>query len=70
MVPKVKADGSFSREAAEMRPITVLPEIGKILSRILAGRLQVVLVRNPSLLTSGVLSGMAAQTNVLMWSWT
>ena len=52
MVPKVKADGSFSREAAAMRPITVLPEIGKIISRILAGRLQDVLVRNPSLLTS------------------
>ena len=51
MVPKVKPDGSFRCQASEMRPITVLPELGKIVSRLLATRINSVLVRHPELLT-------------------
>ena len=50
MVPKVKPDGSFQCKASEMRPITVLPELGKITSRLLAARINSVLVRRPELL--------------------
>jgi ribonuclease HI/exonuclease III len=50
LVPKVKADGSFSTEADKMRPITVLPELGKITSRVLAKRLGDILTRNPDFL--------------------
>jgi hypothetical protein len=52
LVPKVKADGSFSCEAGEMRPITLLPEMGKIISRVLAARLGQILTGSPGLLTS------------------
>jgi exonuclease III len=52
LVPKVKADGSFSCEAGEMRPITLLPEMGKIISRVLAARLGQILTASPGLLTS------------------
>jgi exonuclease III len=52
MVPKVKADGSFSRDAGKMRPITVLPELGKLASRILAKRIDRILVQNPNVLSS------------------
>jgi hypothetical protein len=51
MVPKVKPDGSFQCKASAMRPITVLPELGKIASRLLASRINGVLVRHPSLLS-------------------
>jgi hypothetical protein len=51
MVPKVKPDGSFHFKASAMRPITVLPEVGKIASRLLASRINGVLVRHPSLLS-------------------
>ena len=51
MVPKVKHDGSFSCEPESMRPITVLPELGKIANRILARRLDRILVRFPNLLS-------------------
>ena len=50
MVPKVKPDGSFSCAASDMRPITVLPELGKIASRLLARRVGLVLVQYPHLL--------------------
>ncbi len=52
MVPKVKTDGSFSTDPANMRPITVLPELGKIVSRLLSRRIGDVLVRNPTFLSS------------------
>ena len=45
MVPKPRKDGSFTNTAGEMRPITVLPEMGKIISRILASRLSQTLTR-------------------------
>lgn len=51
LVPKVKEDGSFSCDAPDMRPITVLPEMGKIVGRLLARRIDNVLVRNPGLLS-------------------
>ena len=51
MVPKVKPDGSFKCKASAMRPITVLPELGKIASRLLASRINSVLVRHPNLLS-------------------
>jgi len=50
MVPKVKPDGSFACTAENMRPITVLPELGKVTSRLLARRIGEVLVRRPELL--------------------
>ena len=51
MVPKVKPDGSFQCKASAMRPITVLSELGKIASRLLAARINSVLVRHPCLLS-------------------
>jgi hypothetical protein len=50
MVPKVKDDGSFSRDADAMRPITVLPELGKLCTKILASRINDILVRFPDLM--------------------
>jgi len=50
LVPKQKTDGSFSKEADEMRPITVLAEVAKLLSRVLAQRLIEVLTKNRHLL--------------------
>ena len=50
MVPKVKPDESFQCKASKMRPITVLPEFGRITSRLLAARINSVLVRHPELL--------------------
>ena len=52
MVPKPRADGTSTTEAGEMRPITVLPEIGKVISRILASRLQDILALHPKLISS------------------
>ena len=52
MVPKPRKDGTFTSLAGEMRPITVLPEMGKIISRVLANRLNQVLLRH-DVLTSG-----------------
>jgi hypothetical protein len=51
LVPKVKQDGSYSKKADEMRPITVLPEMGKVLSRILATRLGRVFTVHPGVLS-------------------
>ena len=51
MVPKPRKDGSYTSEAGEMRPITVLPELGKIMSRVLASRLGEILVHNPLLVS-------------------
>jgi ribonuclease HI len=51
LVPKVKEDGSASKEVDKMRPITVLPELGKITSRILAKRLGTILLKRPGLLS-------------------
>jgi exonuclease III len=50
MVPKVKPDGSFSASADGMRPITLLPEVGKLASRLLAKRIGEILVRQPHIL--------------------
>ena len=50
MVPKVKPDGSFCCSADGMRPITLLPEVGKIASRILAKRIGDIFVQQPRLL--------------------
>jgi ribonuclease HI len=50
LVPKVKDDGSSSCEAGEMRPITVLAELGKVAGRILAERIGRVLVLHPDIL--------------------
>ena len=49
-MPKQKEDGSFSKETDEMRPITVLAELAKLLSRVLAQRLVEVLTSNKHLL--------------------
>jgi ribonuclease HI len=51
LVPKLQKDGSFSGEPEDMRPITVLPEIGKIASRVVTRRLGRVLAANPGYLT-------------------
>ena len=51
MVPKVKPDGSFSCSPDDMRPITLLPEIGKITSRLLAKRIGDIFVQQPHLLS-------------------
>ena len=52
LVPKVKDDGSFSLSADKMRPITVLPELGKIASRLLAYRIGRILVDHPNILSA------------------
>ena len=39
LLPKVDERGAFSADPARMRPITLLPELGKIVSRVLAARL-------------------------------
>ena len=52
LVPKYKSDGSFSKDPVKMRPITVLPEIGKIANKILADRIGVILLNNPEILAS------------------
>jgi hypothetical protein len=51
LVPKTNSDGSFSRDPSEMRPITVLPELGRIANRILADRLGTILLEHPHLLS-------------------
>ena len=50
LVPKIKDDGSFSLAADKMRPITVLPELGKIASRVLAHRIGQILIDHPTIL--------------------
>ena len=50
MVPKTKPDGTFRCSAADMRPITLLPEMGKIASRVLANRLNLIFLCRPDLL--------------------
>jgi hypothetical protein len=50
LVPKLKADGSFSTVPGEMRPITVLPAIGRLLSKVLATRLVTALALHPEVL--------------------
>lgn len=52
MVPKTASDGSFSRDASGMRPITVLPELGKLLQRVLAARIGTSLLLHPKTLTA------------------
>jgi hypothetical protein len=51
MVPKPKGDGSFTTDADQMRPITVFPEVAKVISRVLATRLAKTLSRFPDVLT-------------------
>jgi ribonuclease HI len=50
LVPKVKENGAFSMEPAEMRPITVLPALGKLCTKVLADRVGDVLVARPHIL--------------------
>lgn len=52
MIPKVKADGSFSLEAENMRPITVLPALGKLVTKGLTDRANDVLVAHPDIMDS------------------
>jgi hypothetical protein len=51
MVPKPNGDGSFTTDADQMRPITVLPELAKVTSRILAARLAKTLARFPDVMS-------------------
>jgi hypothetical protein len=51
LVPKPEKDGSWSTEPDRMRPITLLSEIAKMSSRIIAKRITRVLVQHPGLLT-------------------
>jgi exonuclease III len=51
MVPKRQPDGSLSVDAENMRPISVLPELGKALSRVLASRISRILILRPELLS-------------------
>jgi exonuclease III len=51
LVPKPEADGSSSTEADKMRPITLLSEVGKFGSRIIAKRICRVLAAVPGLLS-------------------
>lgn len=50
LLPKVKPDGSFSVEPDEMRPITLLPEFGKLTTRIIADRLSTIFCAKPELI--------------------
>jgi exonuclease III len=52
LLPKVGKDGSFSRVPTEMRPITVLPELGKVANRVISERLGKTLLEHPSILSS------------------
>ena len=52
MIPKKADDGSFTKLISEMRPISVLPEFGKIASKILANRLGAILLEHPSIMSS------------------
>jgi len=51
LVPKPKANGSFDPEPDKMRPITVLPALARLLSKILATRLGDIFTKHPNLLT-------------------
>ena len=51
LVPKPKADGSFSPDPDKMRPITVLPVLGRLVSKVMATRLGDILTNHPTLLT-------------------
>ena len=64
MVPKVKSDGSFSCSPDGMRPITLLPEIGKLTSRLLAKRIGDIFVQRPHLLSEAQ-RGFLAEGSVL-----
>jgi hypothetical protein len=50
LLPKLDENDTFSGEPAKMRPITLLPEMGKIISRVLARRLANRLAHNPRVL--------------------
>ena len=50
MVPKVLPDGSMSNTADKMRPITVLPALHRVASRILNSRILRILLQNPGIL--------------------
>jgi len=52
MVPKRKDDGSFTSKIAEMRPISVLQEFGKISAKLISNRLGNILLKHPHLLNS------------------
>lgn len=52
LIPKVKEDGTRTEEVQDLRPISVLPEISKICSRVLAARVGNVLKDNPSIMTA------------------
>ena len=50
MIPKCGGTGAVVSDVAEMRPITLLSELGKVTSRILAERMATVFANVPSLL--------------------
>lgn len=50
MIPKMGDDCIPSNNPCKMRPITLLPEINKIISRVLAKRLAMVLQQHPQIL--------------------
>jgi hypothetical protein len=51
MVPKKLPDGTITRDPAKMRPITVLPTLGKLGPSIIADRIGDALVRYPDVLS-------------------
>lgn len=51
LIPKVRADGSRTEAVEDLRPISVLPEISKICSRVLASRIGCILRENPKIIT-------------------
>src|SRR6202012_5546697 len=50
MIPKRKADGSFTSKVEDMRPISVMQELAKATSKILANRLGKIFLDSPYLL--------------------
>ena len=62
-LPKVKVGGEFTVDVEEMRPITLLPELGKLVNRILAKRICRILQDHPDLL-HGAQRGFVKDGNV------
>ena len=52
MIPKRKEDGSWTDRVRDRRPISVLQELGKIASKILAERWGQILLANPKIMNS------------------
>ena len=62
-LPKVKVGGEFTVDVEEMRPITLLPELGKLVNRIVAKRICRILQDHPDLL-HGAQRGFVKDGNV------